>query len=73
MLFNKYGFYSIHAEADAVMDARGGDTLVVVRIAKNGNLTCSFPCDRCINFMRDNGIKTVHYSWWDGSMKEMKL
>ena len=58
----------------AVMKSKGsGDTLIVVRIAKNGSLTCSRPCDRCIGFMRDHGIKYVIFSDWNGEIKEMDL
>lgn len=73
-LYNEYGYYSQHAEVVAVMKARGeGDTLVVVRIAKNGSLTCSMPCRKCMEFMKDHGIKTVFYSDWNGEIKEMRL
>lgn len=72
-LHKKYAYRSIHAECDAAMKAASGDTLIVVRIGKKGNLTCSRPCEKCMRFIKDYGIKTIYYSDWDGSMKELKV
>lgn len=70
---SKYGYYSCHAECDAIMRASEGDTLVVVRLLKSGKLCCSKPCDRCLKFAKDYGIKKIYYIDWDSSLKEMVL
>jgi deoxycytidylate deaminase len=70
----KRGYYSIHSESAAIMDARGnGDTLIVVRIRKNGKLTMAKPCDKCLLFAKENGIKKIVYSDWLGEIQIMKL
>lgn len=61
LLFKDYDFYSIHAECDAILRASGGDTLVVVRIRKDGSLATSKPCYKCKEFIRDSGIKRIIY------------
>lgn len=72
-LFRDYNYFSIHAESDAVMKATAGDTLIVVRVIKNGSLTCAKPCDNCVRYLKDHGIRKVFYSCWDGTMKELKI
>lgn len=72
-LFKEYGYYSTHAECSALMRAAGGDTLVVVRIKKNGDLACSKPCEKCQRFIKDYGIKRVFYIDWDSEVKEMQI
>jgi deoxycytidylate deaminase len=69
----KYNYYSTHAESCAILKADEGDTLIVVRISKNGTLTASKPCSKCVKHARDNGIKKIYYSDWDSSIQEMKL
>ena len=73
LLHNKYAYRSIHAECDAALKAAQGDTIVVVRVMKNGKLTCSRPCEKCMRFIKDYGIKKVYYSDWDGTMKELSI
>ena len=72
-MYKQYGYWSVHAECAVLMRASAGDTLVVVRIKKNGSLTCSKPCEKCLRFAKDFGIKTVVYSDWDGSIKRRRL
>lgn len=72
-LFKKYGYFSIHAECDAIMRANRGDTLVVVRVLKSGKLTCAKPCEKCLTFAKEYGIRKIMYSDWDESIKEMRL
>ena len=50
-----------------------GDTLVVVRILRNGRLACSKPCTRCVKFAQSYGIRKIVYVAWDESIKEMKI
>lgn len=68
---DKYGHYCIHAECDALMKEASGDTLLVVRIMKNGTFSCSKPCARCLEFIKDYGIKKVFYTDWCGSIQEL--
>ncbi len=74
MLRVKYGYHSIHAEIDAIMKSNGkGDTLLVVRLRRLGDLSCSKPCDKCMKFAKDNGIKKIVYLDWNGDMQEVKV
>jgi len=72
-LKRKYGHYSKHAECVSLMRASKGDTLIVVRILKNGEFSCSKPCEKCMKFIRDYGIKKVYYIDWDLELKEIKI
>lgn len=72
-LYRKYGYFSIHAECASLLRASSGDTLIVVRIRKNGNLTMSKPCEKCVKFAKDFGIKRIIYSDWDSTMTEIKI
>jgi deoxycytidylate deaminase len=49
------------------------DTLVVVRILKGGELSCSFPCKKCQRVIRDAGVKRVVYYDWNGDIQELKV
>jgi deoxycytidylate deaminase len=66
---HKLGYYSVHAECDAIMRANHGDTLIVVRVLKNGKLACAKPCEKCLTFAKSYGIKKVYYSNWDGNIE----
>jgi deoxycytidylate deaminase len=75
-LFKEYGYFSIHAECDALLKAASngnGDTIIVVRIIKNGKYSCSKPCEKCLAFIKEYGIKKIIYSDWDGLIKEMMV
>jgi len=73
-LKKKYGYFSIHAECDCILNAAKsqGDTLIVVRILKNGELSCSKPCEKCIKFAKDYGIKKIYYIDWNKKIRKMK-
>jgi deoxycytidylate deaminase len=73
MLKERYGYYSIHSECAAILDGARGDTLVVVRIMKSGKLSCAKPCEKCVAFAKDFGIKKIIYSDWDASLQTIKL
>lgn len=72
-LHKKYNFFSLHAEVASCLSAKCGNVLIVVRINKQNNLTCSKPCSRCFQFMKDFGIKKVYYSTWEGTIKQMRV
>jgi len=56
----------LHAEMDALIAARPGDTLVVVRWTKGGEVSMSRPCEHCQRFIAKAGITRVIYSGWNG-------
>ncbi len=74
-LKRKYGYHSIHAEADVILKSRihKPDTLVVVRILKDYSLTCSYPCKKCQQMIKDFGIKRIIYIDWNGQVQTMKV
>jgi deoxycytidylate deaminase len=72
-MLHRLGYHSTHAECDAMMHASEGDTLIVVRVLKNGKLTCAKPCKDCLIFAKQYGIKKIVYSDWDESIKEIKI
>lgn len=62
-----FGYQTIHAEIDAlnqVWDKRNikGATLFVFRTKKNGDPGNSRPCNRCLNAIRDLGVRKIVYS-----------
>jgi len=71
----KFGFYGgvIHSECASMMKAAKGDTLVVIRILKDGSLSCSKPCIHCLAYAKNFGIKTIVYSDWSGDLREIKI
>lgn len=74
LLKDKYKYFSTHAECQSILNAKGkGDTLIVVRILKNGQLSESKPCNKCLAFAKDYGIKKIYYSTWSGEIRLIKL
>lgn len=69
----KLDHYTIHAECDALLKAAKGDTLVVVRILRNGEFACSKPCEKCLKYIKKFGIKKIYYLDWDSDLQEMRL
>lgn len=62
-----FGYQTIHAEIDAlnqIWDKRNikGTTLFVFRTKKNGEPANSRPCDRCMNAIRDLGVRKIVYT-----------
>lgn len=56
-----------HAEVAALNDANlKADTLVVVRVSKQGNLLNSKPCPICMELLKDSAVKRVYFSDGDG-------
>lgn len=73
LLKNVYGFFSMHAECNALLKADvKGDTVIVFRIKKDG-FGCSKPCRRCQRFIKDNGIEKVIYTNSVGVLETMYL
>jgi len=61
-------FAYLHAEMDALIAARPGDTLIVYRWKKNGQLSMAKPCKHCVGHIREAGIRKVIFSHWDGKL-----
>lgn len=61
---HKYYHCTVHAEADAIRNAGNpaGAKLFVARITKGGNLGLARPCPRCMETIRQSGIKKVYYT-----------
>jgi deoxycytidylate deaminase len=68
-----FGFYSLHAESAALLKAKQGDTVIVIRILRNGDLGCSKPCERCMKHMQERNIKEVYYINWSGEIVSEKI
>lgn len=58
--------YESHAETDALLRARRGDTLEVLRWLKNGDLAMSRPCENCQSKIRQSNLSSVRYTNMDG-------
>lgn len=60
----KYFHCTVHAEVDAIRNAGDacGAKLFVARVTRSGNLALAKPCCRCMDIIRENGIKKVYYT-----------
>lgn len=66
-------FHSVHAEVRAVLSANTdieGATAYVFRQTKNGTMAISRPCPSCAQFLIENGIRNIVYSFEGGFKKE---
>lgn len=71
---NKYGYWNTtHSECASILKANKGDTLVIVRVRKDGNFSCCKPCIRCLKFAKDFGINKIFYSDWAGDLREITI
>lgn len=63
-----YNKGKIHAEVDALKKVSdpSGTTLYVVRIGHDGKLRLSRPCNNCLNYAINCGVKRIVYSIADG-------
>ena len=48
------------------------DTLIVIRIGKDGRLKDSLPCTFCYNLIQATGIKNIYYSTNDDNITYVK-
>lgn len=69
---------SVHAEQMAVDRIKHYEydaklVLYVVRLDGNGDFTCSSPCDMCIEYMKEHGIKKVRFINKNGQPEELTL
>ncbi len=66
---------STHAEMSAIISLKGkkADTLLVIRVGKDGTLRDSKPCQYCYQFIHKNQIKKIYYSTNDQEIIFTKL
>lgn len=56
---------SVHAEVAAILSAKtnlSGSSMFIVRVNKAGNLMYSRPCEHCLKYIIEVGIKKIIYS-----------
>ena len=77
---NHYSVYkhpfTTHAEVDAaqrVRDDLSGAKVVVVRFLKNNHIADAKPCDECVKYLRNRGIRRVKYTTTAGIFGTMKI
>jgi deoxycytidylate deaminase len=67
---------SIHAEVNALNDVWSNKLLnayiINFRINREGELRNSFPCDNCVTYAKNKGIRKIVFSTENG-FKEIKL
>ena len=59
-----------HAETHALIRAKPGDRLVVLRFHRSGRLTCALPCEHCQRRLAAIDI-VVYYSDWAGQVQRL--
>lgn len=69
----QHGYFGGHAEANALINIDDCDTIFVIRVKKNGNLSMSLPCELCMSIIKSKGIKKIIYTDWCGDLQVMKL
>lgn len=83
--YNKYRGYNpdapgsintVHAECHALSKIKKIDVdwskvkIFVYRIKRNGNPGLSRPCEACIKFIKELGIRDIYYTTYDGIAHE---
>lgn len=66
-----------HAEVAALSklfpSERVGTTVISLRIRKDGSLAMARPCNGCMLFLRQSGVKKVEWSDSNGNMIKVRL
>lgn len=69
------GTRGLHAEVDCIVKAGKDDfsdyNMLVLRVDRNNNLTCSKPCEGCRSILQQFNFKEVYYSDFDGLIKRL--
>lgn len=73
LLRSKYGHFSIHAECAALLKRAPGDTIVVVRVRRDGRLGMSRPCSKCMAMIKECNIRYVVYVDNSSSARKFKV
>lgn len=67
--------YGAHAEFRAIQRAKGRDLtnteLYILRLDNNGRLNNSYPCQYCLNYLRNIGFKRIFYTTFEGAWKQL--
>ena len=63
----------MHAEMNVLRFAKPGDVLEVIRFKKSGGRAMAKPCEHCMRYIREAGIKKVRYTNSQGDWETMKL
>ncbi len=67
----------IHAEVQALRkmwpSERKKAKVFSYRFGNNGKWTMAKPCANCEKYLRDNGVKVVYYTNFNGELEKMKL
>lgn len=70
-----YHYPVLHAEAHAMINHGlyncDGWSLVVTRVLRNGEMTMAKPCECCVGFMKEYGIKNIYYTNWNGDLEQL--
>jgi len=56
---------SVHAEVAAILNAKtnlSGSSIFIIRVNKAGDLMYSRPCEHCLRYIKEVGIKKIIYS-----------
>lgn len=68
--------HSLHAELDCLLSVdeesinMGKVEVYLYRITKTGKMATSKPCPGCRQFLKDKGIKKIHYTTYDSFVTE---
>ena len=62
----------MHAEMNVLRFAKPGDTIEVIRFLKTGGMAMAKPCEHCMRFIREAGIKEVRYTNEVGEWESIK-
>ena len=64
----------MHAEMNVLRFAKPGDEIEVMRFRRcSHKLTMAKPCQTCMSHIIAAGIRTVRYTNWDGTWKQINL
>lgn len=63
--------YCAHAEMDALLHAKPGDRLEVIRWLKDGTVANAKPCRFCMSWIRRSQISSVRYTNYLGQWERI--
>jgi len=63
----------MHAEMNVIRFAKPGDTLEVLRFLKGGGRAMARPCEHCMRYIKEAGIKKIRYTNRNGDWEEFKV
>lgn len=63
----------MHAEMNVLRFAKPGDTLEIIRFLKTGGRAMAKPCEHCMKYIREAGIKKIRYTNTSGDWEMMRI